>query len=491
MPQYSHRKRRSSRPSVASQLSIATVLNAILLFFYTVLGAVTTLLMYRHHLLAFRYVNVIYTIVLLLLFFLGLYLVYRKKGRWLTSIFLLLATVAVAISLLAFKSVIDVAKGMNDSTHYSEVEMSVVVPRDSSISDVTDLSSLQAPTGADGSNIESLLSQIKSDKGVDLRVDQVDSYQMAYENLIKGESQAMILNSAYSSLLELSYDDYASNLKTIYSYKIKKKTAEGTPTSTDKVFNLYISGIDTYGSISTVSRSDVNIILTINMTTHKILMTTTPRDAYVQIPDGGADQYDKLTHAGIYGVETSEKTLEKLYNIDIDYYARINFTSFLALIDAIGGVTVSNDQAFTAFGYTFNTGNISLESGQQALAFVRERYSLENGDYDRGQNQLKVIQAIIDKLTSPHSLSNYTTIVSTLQDSIQTNMSLDRMMSLVNAQLDSGQPFTMTSQEVTGTGSTGVLSSYAMPNASLYMIQLDDASVATARQAIKDVMEGK
>ena len=182
--------------------------------------------------------------------------------------------------------------------------MSVVVPTNSSISDVTELSSVQAPTGADGSNIEALLSQIKSDKGVNLTTDTVDSYQAAYENLINGSSQAMVLNSAYSSLLELSYDNYESNLKTIYTYKSLRRIFQMmSHTSNKNVFNIYISGIDTYGSISTVSRSDVNIILTVNMDTHKILMTSTPRDSYVQIPDGGANQYDKLTHAGIYGVK--------------------------------------------------------------------------------------------------------------------------------------------------------------------------------------------
>ena len=134
---------------------------------------------------------------------------------------------------------------------------------------------------------------------------------------------------------------------------------------------------------------------------------------------------------------------------------------------------------------------MNITSGEQALAFVRERYDLERGDYDRGSNQMKVIQAIINKLTSFSSISNYSSIMSTLQDSVQTDMPLDTMMDLANTQLDSGKKFTITSQEVTGTGSTGTLVSYAMPTANLYMIQLDDTSVASASQAIKDVMEGK
>ena len=227
------------------------------------------------------------------------------------------------------------------------------------------------------------------------------------------------------------------------------------------------------------------------MDTHKVLLTTTPRDAYVQIPDGGTDQYDKLTHAGIYGVETSMKTLENLYDVDINYYARINFTSFMQLIDVLGGVEVTNDQAFVSKigNYEFPQGKITLNSAQ-ALGFVRERYSLQGGDADRGRNQQKVIAAIINKLASVNSITNFSNIINSLQTSIQTNMPLDTMMQLANTQLSSGSSFVVTSQDVTGTGSTGQLPSYAMPSAALYMMSLDETSVETAKQAIKNTMEG-
>ena len=486
-----HKHHKSSRRR--SRFADLKIVNAALLVLYAVLAGLATYMMYAHHILAFRHLNVVYSIILVAIFALCLTLSILKKSRVLTTVLLVIFSIIAAVSLFAFKSLVDVAHNMNETASYSEIEMRVVVPSNSSVNDVSDLTSVQAPTDADGSNINELLSHIKSEKGVDLATEKVDSYQAAYENLVNGSSQAMVFNSAYSSLLEMSYENYQSNLKTIYSYKIKTSIKDEAKAHDSNVFNIYISGIDTYGSISTVSRSDVNLILTVNMNTHKILMTETPRDAYVKIPDGGADQYDKLTHAGIYGVETSEKTLENLYGITIDYYARLNFDSFLKLIDALGGVTVYNDQAFTALmnKKEYPVGNIELTSGEDALAFVRERYSLEHGDYDRGNNQMKVIQAILNKMTSLKSVSNYSTIISNVQDSIQTDMKLDTMMKLVNGQLDSGKKFTITSQEVTGTGSTGELTSYAMPTASLYMIQLDDASVAKASQAIKDVMEGK
>lgn len=490
----SHSTRHKCRRSRSNdRFDTQMIANGVLLILFALLAGIASYTMYAHNILAFRHVNVIYTAVLVVVFLVCLLLTLFKKGKHLVTVLLVLFSIVVGVSLFAFKSLVDVADNINKTASYSEIEMKVVVPANSSISDVSELTNVQAPTSADESNINALITNIKSEKGVELTVDPVDSYQSAYENLINGSSQAMVLNSSYSSLLELSYNDYESNLKTIYTYKIKKAIEDTAKTTDKNVFNIYISGIDTSGAVSTVSRSDVNLILTVNMNTHKILMTTTPRDSYVRIPDGGADQYDKLTHAGIYGIETSVKTLESLYDIPINYYARLNFTSFVKLINALGGVTVYNDQAFTSLNgnYNFGVGNINLTSGEEALGFVRERYSLEHGDYDRGNNQLKVIQAIIEKLTSFQSVSNYSDVISTLQDSIQTNMPLNTMMSLVNEQLDSGKTFIFSSQEVTGTGSTGQLTSYAMPNASLYMIQLDDASVAKASQAIKNVMEGK
>ncbi|MFT0754357.1 LCP family protein [Streptococcus alactolyticus] len=491
MPHSTRHKRRRSRSN--DRFDTQMIANGVLLILFALLAGIASYTMYAHNILAFRHVNVIYTAVLVVVFLVCLLLTLFQKGKHLVTVLLVLFSIVVGVSLFAFKSLVDVADNINKAASYSEIEMKVVVPANSSISDVSELTNVQAPTSADESNINALIANIKSEKGVELTVDPVDSYQSAYENLINGSSQAMVLNSSYSSLLELSYNDYESNLKTIYTYKIKKAIEDTAKTTDKNVFNIYISGIDTSGAVSTVSRSDVNLILTVNMNTHKILMTTTPRDSYVRIPDGGADQYDKLTHAGIYGIETSVKTLENLYDIPINYYARLNFTSFVKLINALGGVTVYNDQAFTSLhgNYNFGVGNINLTSGEEALGFVRERYSLEHGDYDRGNNQLKVIQAIVEKLTSFQSVSNYSDVISTLQDSIQTNMPLNTMMSLVNEQLDSGKTFIFSSQEVTGTGSTGQLTSYAMPNASLYMIQLDDASVAKASQAIKNVMKGK
>ena len=466
------------------------MVNVGLTILYAILALVLLFTMFNYNFLSFRFLNIIITIGLLVVLAISIFLQKTKKSPLVTTVVLIIFSLVSLVGIFGFKQMIDITNRMNQTAAFSEVEMSIVVPKESDIKDVSQLTSVQAPTKVDKNNIETLMSALKKDKKVDVKVEDVASYQEAYDNLKSGKSKAMVLSGSYASLLESVDSNYASNLKTIYTYKIKKKNSNSANPVDSKVFNIYISGIDTYGPISTVSRSDVNIIMTVNMNTHKILLTTTPRDAYVKIPGGGADQYDKLTHAGIYGVETSEQTLEDLYGIKIDYYARINFTSFLKLIDQLGGVTVHNDQAFTQGKFDFPVGDIQMNS-EQALGFVRERYNLDGGDNDRGKNQEKVISAILNKLASLKSVSNFTSIVNNLQDSVQTNMSLDTINALANTQLDSGSKFTVTSQAVTGTGSTGQLISYAMPNSSLYMMKLDNSSVASASQAIKNLMEEK
>ena len=466
------------------------MVNVGLTILYAILALVLLFTMFNYNFLSFRFLNIIITIGLLVVLAISIFLQKTKKLPLVTTVVLVIFSLVSLVGIFGFKQMIDITNRMNQTAAFSEVEMSIVVPKESDIKDVSQLTSVQAPTKVDKNNIEILMSALKKDKKVDVKVDDVASYQEAYDNLKSGKSKAMVLSGSYASLLESVDSNYASNLKTIYTYKIKKKNNNSAKQVDSKVFNIYISGIDTYGPISTVSRSDVNIIMTVNMNTHKILLTTTPRDAYVKIPGGGADQYDKLTHAGIYGVETSEQTLEDLYGIKLDYYARINFTSFLKLIDQLGGVTVHNDQAFTQEKFDFPVGDIQMNS-EQALGFVRERYNLDGGDNDRGKNQEKVISAILNKLASLKSVSNFTSIVNNLQDSVQTNMSLNTINALANTQLESGSKFTVTSQAVTGTGSTGQLISYAMLNSSLYMMKLDNSSVESASQAIKKLMEEK
>lgn len=252
-------------------------------------------------------------------------------------------------------------------------------------------------------------------------------------------------------------------------------------------FNIFISGIDTYGDIETQSRSDVNIVATVNPVTRKVLLTTIPRDSYVRIALGGNNQYDKLTHAGNYGVESSMQTVANLLDVDIDAYIRINFTTFIESIDKIGTITVDNPVAFTIDGESFPVGTLEL-NGKRALLYSRERKDLEGGDVDRGKNQQRVIQGIINKITSIRTVGGYEALLELLGDSVQTNLSSATIRKLINAQLEDTSGWTTDSYSLTGKGQTGGLPSYAMPSAQLYMYVLDESSVNDARQAIRTLL---
>ena len=464
--------------------------NIALLTIYVLLGGFLLFLIFRHNILAFRYLNVITAAVVILVALVSLLLIIYRKAEKFTIFFLTLAILVSSVSFFALQQFVGFTSHINSTSNYSEYSMSVVVLKESDVHNVTQLDSVTGPTDTDNENIQKLIADIKTSQSKELTVEQSTSYLAAYTSLVSGEAKAIVLNSVFENIIESEYPDYASKIRKIYTKNITKEVA-APKVSKNKSFNVYVSGIDTYGPISSVSRSDVNILMTVNRDSKKILLTTTPRDSYVPIADGGNNQKDKLTHAGIYGVDSSIHTLENLYGVDINYYVRLNFTSFLKLIDLLGGVDVYNDQEFTSRHgkFHFPVGNVHLDS-EQALGFVRERYSLADGDRDRGRNQQKVIVAIIQKLTSTEALKNYSDIIQGLQDSLQTNMPIETMMDLVNAQLESGGSYKVNSQDLKGTGRMG-LPSYAMPDSNLYMMEIDDSSLAAAKSAIQDVMEGR
>jgi len=461
-----------------------------LLAIYAVLAVFLLFLIFKYNMLAFRYLNILLTILIAGLAVLCFFLIYFKKVKTLTMILLLLGILINGTSLFAVGQFIGLTSHLNTTSNHSNYSMSVAVLAEASIDNIGQVTSITGPTGTDKDNIQQLMNDLKASQNKELSVEESSSYLAAYKSLLVGDTKAIILNSVFENIIESEYPDYASKIKKIYSKELTK-TVETPKDVKGDSFNVYISGIDTYGPISSVSRSDVNIIMTVNRETKKILLTTTPRDSYVPIADGGNNQKDKLTHAGIYGVDASIHTLENLYGIDLNYYARLNFTSFLKLIDLLGGVDVYNDQDFTSRHgkFHFPVGNVHLDS-EQALGFVRERYSLADGDRDRGRNQQKVIVAILQKLTSTEALKNYDSIIKGLQDSLQTNMPLETMMNLVNTQLESGGTYKINSQDLKGTGRMD-LPSYAMPESNLYMMEISDSSLESVKAAINDVLEGK
>lgn len=477
-------KKRSGR----SKSSKFKLVNFALWGLYAITLCLFLVTMYRYNILDFRYLNYIVTILLIGVAVLTGLLMWRKKARVFTALLLVFSLFITSVGVYGMQEVVKFSTRLNSNSTFSEYEMSILVPANSEITDVRQLTSILAPAEYDQENITALLDDISKMESTQLATSPATSYLTAYQSMLNGESQAMVFNGVFTNILENEDPDFSSKVKKIYSFKVTQTVESATEQVSGDSFNIYISGIDTYGPISSVSRSDVNIIMTVNRATHKILLTTTPRDSYVAIADGGQNQYDKLTHAGIYGVNASVHTLENLYGIDISNYIRLNFTSFLQLIDLVGGIDVENTQEFTSGGYNFPVGTVHLDA-EQALIFVRERYSLANGDNDRGKNQEKVIAALIKKLSSPENLRNYQAILTGLEGSIQTDLSLETIIGLVNTQLESGTQFTVESQALTGTGRSD-LSSYAMPGSQLYMMEINQDSLEQAKAAIQSVLDG-
>ena len=488
------RKNSSSRNARSeSGIGAFEIVNGVLAILLIILGGLVSWTMLKYDFLNFRGVNYAIIGVIIAAVVLSIFLIIKKKAKIFNVIMLIIMNIVLVFSYMQFRTAIGLFDNLNSNAAVSEYTMSVVVMKNDAAEKLADLkgASVAAPVSADGENINKLMKEIRDKEKQSLNLTESKNYISAYEELAAGTSKAMILNSSFEDLITSQHADFKDKTKKIYEYKITKSVNAKAKQNAGDTFNVYISGIDTYGPVSSVSRSDVNIIMTVNKKTGKILLTTTPRDSYVKIADGGNNQYDKLTHAGIYGVDSSIHTLENVYGIKIDYYARLNFTSFLKLIDIVGGVDVYNDQAFISHvgKKNFQPGLLHMNS-DMALSFVRERYSLTGGDHDRGKNQEKVIAAIIKKLTSKEGLANYQSVIKELSESIQTNMPIETAMGLANEQLRAGKEYIVASQALTGTGSMS-LPSYAMPGAQLYMMQIDDKSLEEVTANIKDVLEGK
>ena len=390
-------RRNSSSRNSRSESSIETfeIVNGILTVLLIILGGLVSWTMLKYDFLNFRGINYGIIGVIILAIILAIFLVIKKKARIFNVIMLIVMNIALVFSYMQFRTAIGLFDNLNNNAAVSEYTMSIVVMKDDAAEKLADLKgeSVAAPVSADGESINKLMKEIRNKEKQSLNLTESKNYISSYEALTSGSSRAMILNSSFEDLITSQHADFKDKTKKIYEFKITKSVNAKVKRDAGDTFNIYISGIDTYGPVSSVSRSDVNIIMSVNKKTGKILLTTTPRDSYVKIADGGNDQYDKLTHAGLYGVDSSIHTLENLYGIKIDYYARLNFTSFLKLIDTVGGVDVYNDQAFVSYGgkKSFQAGLLHMNS-EDALMFVRERYGLSGGDNDRGKNQEKVIQ---------------------------------------------------------------------------------------------------
>ena len=263
---------------------------------------------------------------------------------------------------------------------------------------------------------------------------------------------------------------------------------------TKESFVVYLSGVDNRGELTENARSDVNILAVVNPETKQVALINTPRDYYVDL--AGTDSKDKLTHAGLYGVETSMATLGNLYGVNVEHYIRINFAGFISIIDAIGGVDVYSDQAFTSVGSpgyydptTFAEGWNHLD-GKSALAFARERHAFKTGDIQRGINQMKVIDAMVEKLKSPALLMSFSKLMDAMADCFVTSLSQEQISALVRMQLSDLSSWDIQSHSVTGTGAKST-KCYSAKGQSLYVMKPDENSVNEAKALVAAVLGGE
>ena len=320
-----------------------------------------------------------------------------------------------------------------------------------------------------------------------------DIYSLA-DALYSGEVDALIYNTAYKDSIIEAYPSFEQDVRELEAVEVKtkvEKTASNKKNVAKEPFTVYISGIDTEGSISTTSRSDVNMLVTINPKTKQILMTSIPRDYYVELPGVSGGSRDKLTHAGLYGVECSMNTLEELFGVEVDYYARVNFTTLREMVDALGGVDLDSRYEFWTQGnaYYFVQGMNYDVDGNAALAFARERYNLPNGDNDRVLNQQIVLKAIINKCTSPAILKGYMGIMESLSDRFETSLSQSQISSLVRMQLSDGASWQIMSSSVNGYNSEDYC--YSAGDSLLYVMEPNYESVNTVADFITRMQNGE
>lgn len=291
----------------------------------------------------------------------------------------------------------------------------------------------------------------------DLKKNNVTYTKKTYDNMLgmlkalyDGEVDAIVLNEAYrSNVCDLEdYANFNNDTKVIHKtvyYTKENSSSLAVSDITSKPFNILISGNDSFGSLDENSRSDVDMLVTINPVTSTILLTSIPRDSYVKevCNDYACNYgvYDKLTHTGIYGVDTTKDTIENMLDIDINYVYRVNFTSMIDIVDALGGVDVTVPEGMAVSKFYTNSNLEGVHEGEnhldgkRALAYSRERKAYLDGDLQRARNQQQVLQAMFKKATSPEIIKNYTSLLKALIGAFDTNMTTKEITSFIKYQI--------------------------------------------------------
>lgn len=455
------------------------------LFDYALIGSAIIYLLAElyNKSIPFKYAMVLFLIVIILMA-IGL-LVNRKGAKVTLAISILIA----AAGLFYMQYSIDTLVNFDQ---FQTNTVSLVVLEDSpyeAIEDLHDNTTLAVSTNFNQNLYEAMLEDLENIYPLNGNVERYDSDISVVDALYDGTIEVMVLDEVFRDTVVESQEDFNNKTRVIYSYeKHNEKNDIAKEVDVRKEgFTIFISGIDVDGPISTVSRSDVNILMTVNPDTNEILLTTTPRDTYVELGCAQGYMKDKLTHAGTMGIECSISTLENLYDIDINYYAKVNFTSLITLIDVLGSVDVSSQYDFYGHDGTHFTQGMNTLNSAQALEFSRTRKTVPGGDITRGLHQLEVIKGIINKLTQPSVLLNINGIVNKVSSSVDTNFGSNNLSRLIEKQLNDGKGWSFNQASLGGV--SGGDYTYSYPNQILSVYYPDEASVAEIHQLITNTLQ--
>ncbi len=429
-----------------------------------------------------------YMVIIVLVFglidILAIILLFSKKNKKVVGII-----ISVVLSLMMlFGAFYEIATlgffGNFGKFNYKTLNYKVLVLANNGYDDINDLEEENIGILID-ENIKIAINKLN--KIIKLNKKEYNNSSDIIKSLLNKKTDAIIIEESKYMILAEENPEISSQFKEVYTISIDVEVEDINKEVdvTEEAFNIYISGIDTYGKITSVSRSDVNIVATVNPSTNEIVLTSIPRDYYVQL-HGTTGYKDKLTHAGVYGIEKSVQTIEDLLEIDINYYIKVNFTSLIKVVDELDGITVNSNYSFTSLdGYRYKKGENNL-NGKEALSFVRERKAFKDGDRVRGENQQLVLEAIINKALSPKIITKYNGLLNSLKGSFVTNMDDSDITSLIKKQLEEASSWSFSTINLNGTDSYDY--TYTHSASKLYVMVPLEESVNSAKEKLHSIL---
>lgn len=460
------------------------LLSKVCLIILNVIGILDLILIIKLNVLPWKYLIPLIIVFAIMLITLSILLTRRKKKKGLIYGVSFVIIILFSLGAYYLLGTLGFLNNFGGNTYKEEV-YSVVVLKEAGYEKIKDLENETLGLLKDENEVQDKVLK-KIEKKISISKEEFnDSGTLAYALLDK-EVESILISNAILEVLYENVENFEDKIKILAEESIiveTKNEVEEIDVTKD-FFNIYISGIDTYGSVNKTSRSDVNLVVSVNPKTNAILITSIPRDYYVSLA-GKTGLKDKLTHAGIYGVETSMNTLANLLDTEIDYYIKVNFSSLINLVDTLGGINVNSKYSFTSKdGYTYKKG-INYLDGKKALSFVRERKSFGNmgGDRIRGENQQLVLKALIEKAMTPGILTKYNSLLKSVDNSFITNIPEKYVTKLINKQLNNNTSWKIDTQNLDG--SNGYDYTYSYQSQKLYVMIPDEESLTSAINKIK------